>query len=234
MNFSNYQIEFKKLLNRDYFSADIHSLRKDAFSKLMTVGFPTQKWEEWRFTNISDIINSKYSISDANDSPDFDIDFSDHNLDGVDTVIIYNGHFQKEHSSIPKGVEVYSLSDFYKNDNHQQELSLDNSPFDLLNTAFMDSGLCLIVPENKCITKPIKILFVSNGTRSIMINPRIHIEVQKGADVSIIEEYIGNSTSFFQNETIFIDLKENANCEHIRIQSNSNESNNIFSSNIPF
>ena len=70
MNFSNYQIEFKKLLNRDYFSADIHPLRKDAFSKLMTVGLPTQKWEEWRFTNLSDIINNNYSISDANDSPD--------------------------------------------------------------------------------------------------------------------------------------------------------------------
>ena len=227
MNFSNYQIEFKKLLNRDYFSADIHPLRKDAFSKLMTVGFPTQKWEEWRFTNISDIINNNYSISDANDSPDFDIDFSHYNLEGVDTIIIYNGHFQAEHSSIPKGVEVHSLSDFYKNDNHQK-LCLDNSPFDLLNTAFMDSGLCLIIPEKKCITRPIKILFISNGTRSIMINPRIHIEVQKEANVSIIEEYIGNSTSFFQNETIFIDLKENANCEHIRIQSNSNESNNIF------
>ena len=34
MSISNYSGEFEKILNRDYFSKDLHPYRKDAFSQL--------------------------------------------------------------------------------------------------------------------------------------------------------------------------------------------------------
>ena len=55
MSLSHFQSEFEKLINRDYFSDKIHALRKEAFSKFLNTGIPTQKWEDWRFTNLTRI-----------------------------------------------------------------------------------------------------------------------------------------------------------------------------------
>ena len=55
MSISNYKVEFKKMLNKNYFSKSLHPYRKEAFTQLEKTGFPTQKWEDWRFTNVSNI-----------------------------------------------------------------------------------------------------------------------------------------------------------------------------------
>ena len=55
MSISNYKVEFEKMLNRNYFSKFLRPYRKEAFTQLEKTGFPTRKWEDWRFTNISQI-----------------------------------------------------------------------------------------------------------------------------------------------------------------------------------
>ena len=62
MNLTHYQTEFEKIMNREYFSKEVHPIRKDAFSKFLDTGFPTQKWEDWRFTNLSAITKKNYKI----------------------------------------------------------------------------------------------------------------------------------------------------------------------------
>ena len=69
MSISNYKVEFEKMLNRDYFSKSLHSHRKEAFTQLEKTGFPTRKWEDWRFTNVSNISDGKFMISEISDAP---------------------------------------------------------------------------------------------------------------------------------------------------------------------
>ncbi len=69
MSLTNFQNEFEKLLDRKYFSSEIHPLRKDAFSKLEATGFPTQKWEDWRFTNLSVLMDNHFLISEVEHAP---------------------------------------------------------------------------------------------------------------------------------------------------------------------
>ena len=57
MSLSHYQTEFDKILNRDYITDVVHNLRKEAFEKFSKIGFPTQKWEDWQYTNLSALAN---------------------------------------------------------------------------------------------------------------------------------------------------------------------------------
>jgi len=231
MSISNYSGEFEKILNRDYFSKDLHPYRKDAFSQLTKEGFPNKKWEEWRFTNLSKIIKGGYRISESNDVPKQDDVLDTYNLDKIDTIVIYNGHYIKDLSSAPEGIKLLNGEEYLSQNNNKFEC-INNSPFDLLNTAFVDSGINIVVEKNKNIKNPIRILFIANGEDSIMVNPRLHLDIDNSSNLTFIEHHVGDAKSFFQNQSIFITAKDNASVEHIRIQSNSENTQNIFNLNI--
>ena len=60
-----------------------------------------------------------------------------------------------------------------------------SSPFDLLNTAFMDSGMCLVIDKNIEINNPILLTFINSGEDQLMIFPRIHIDLGKSSSTII-------------------------------------------------
>ena len=69
MSLSHFQSEFEKLMNRDNFLEKIHSQRQEAFSKFLNTGIPTQKWEDWQFTNLTRIAKGEYRICEKQDVP---------------------------------------------------------------------------------------------------------------------------------------------------------------------
>lgn len=231
MSISNYKVEFEKMLNRNYFSKSLHPYRKEAFTQLEKTGFPTQKWENWRFTNVSNISDGEFMISEISDAPQTTPNIDSYQMEGVDTVVIYNGHYQKDISSIPNGVNLLSGSEYMERKNGNFNRA-NNSPFDLLNTAFTDSGMCIVLEKNTLVKSPIRILFISNGDRSIMVNPRVNVDIGESSSLTFIEQHVGDATSFFQNESVFITLGNNAQLNHVRIQSNSEFTQNISNLNV--
>ena len=111
---SNYNSEFEKILTRDKFTTSVNSFRKEAFNRLQKTGFPTQKWEDWRFTNLTRIAKGEYRISEIQDGPNGEIEISSLKMDNVNTLVIYNGHYQKKLSSVPSGVQLLSGLDYLK------------------------------------------------------------------------------------------------------------------------
>ena len=132
MSLTNFHNEFEKLLDRKYFSSEMHPLRRDAFSKLEATGFPTQKWEDWRFTNLSVLMDNHFLISEVDDAPQNTLDISQFEIEGIQTIVVYNGHLQEDISSVPDGVELLSGQDYMESKNGEINQS-EKSPFDLLN-----------------------------------------------------------------------------------------------------
>ena len=192
----------------------------------MEIGLPTKKWEDWRFTDLSSISNSSFRISEKQDSPNGDVDISQYQIDDVETIVIYNGHYIETLSSIPSGIQLLSGVDYIEKTKWEFK-SPEDSPFDLLNTAFMDSGMSIVVDQNVCVEKPIRMLFISSGSESLMVTPRIHIDLGESSSATFIEDHRGDSNSFFQNGSTIVTLKQNAQLDHIRIQSNSVTTANI-------
>ncbi|MBL7014618.1 MAG: Fe-S cluster assembly protein SufD [Candidatus Marinimicrobia bacterium] len=227
MTLSHFQIEFEKMINRDYFSDKIHPMRKEAFSKFIQNGLPTKKWEDWRFTNLASITTKEFHLSEVKDSPKGTIDLSPYQIEDVDTIVIYNGHYLESLSSTPPGLKLLSGLEYLSSKKGTFENS-DNSPFDLLNTAFMDSGIAIIVEPNTNIKKPLRLLFISSGKNHLMVSPRVHIDVEESSSLFFIEQHVSqNSESYFQNESVFISVENNSQLDHIRIQSNSESTTNM-------
>ena len=52
--------EFEKSLNGEK-SSEFHKVRKEAIDKFAELTFPTQKDEEWKYTNISSLLKHNFS-----------------------------------------------------------------------------------------------------------------------------------------------------------------------------
>jgi Fe-S cluster assembly protein SufD len=60
-----------------------------------------------------------------------------------------------------------------------------------------------------------------------MINPQVNIDIMASSSATIIEQYVSDTSSFFQNTSVFASLEKNSSLYHIRIHSNSDETANI-------
>ena len=226
MSLSHYQTEFDKILNRDYITDVVHSLRKDAFEKFFKTGFPTQKWENWQYTNLSTLVTEPFRLSEIPDAPKFSPEIKPYEIENINTIVIYNGHYQKAISTVPDGVQLLSSLEYFEKNSNAIE-SLEDSPFDHLNTAFMDSGMSFVISPDTNVEIPVRILFISNGEESIMSNPRIYLDMGDSSSFTFIEHHVGDAASFFQNASFFASIGVNASLDHIRIQSNSTTTQNM-------
>lgn len=220
------QTEFDKILDREYFSKEVHPLRKMAYDNLLRKGLPNKKCEDWRFTDLSAIRSGDFRISEIGDGPKKDIRVSDHGLESLDTIVIYNGHFQKNISSVPEGITLLSNIDYMKNNGWSVEQP-EMTSFDLLNSAFMDSGVSLVIKEKTNIEVPLRILFICSGNDNIMITPRIHLDLGESSSLTLVEQHEGNCDEYFYNGSMIVNIEDDASLDHVRIQNNSKKTINM-------
>ena len=230
--------EFEKSLNGEK-SSDFHKVRKEAISKFAELAFPTQKDEEWKYTNISPLL--KYNFSPvpfkANVSSEvirkFLFDKMEHSL-----IVFVNGVFSPELSKlidIPKSVDIGSLAEAIKNNNPIAKKHLgkyaenENYFFTTLSSAFTKDGAFIYVPDGKVVEDPIHIIFVTKSENErILTQPRNLFVAGKNSEVTIIEHYVSDEESvYFTNSVTEIVADENANVDHIKLQEESKKAFHI-------
>ena len=156
MSLDNYKNQFSRLLERqDFEPQNLIQLRTHSFQQFLETGFPTQKWENWRFTNLKKLRKETFRIAGAEDLPEKLPDLKSCEIPSVDTLVIINGHYQPELSSHPLCVTVETLLEFYQS-NPQRFSENDSNPFHALNTAFMDSGLAVTIRKNSVLEHPLR------------------------------------------------------------------------------
>jgi len=221
-----FQSEFSKIIDRNYSSKEANSIRKKAFDDFTEQGLPNRKDENWRFTNISPIKRGNFRISEKKDAPNADYNISRHELDSLKTVVFFNGHFQESLSTLPKRLRVISNQEYMEQNNWALSQPTKSS-FDLLNTAFMDSGVSIIVDRGIQINEPIRLLFICSGDEKLMTSPRIHVDVGESSCLSLFEQHVGDSSEYFLNQSVIVNIERNARLDHIRLQNNSESTINM-------
>ena len=220
------QTEFEKIINRSYLSKKIRPIREKAFNSLMIDGLPQKKSESWRFTDLSSIKNGHFSISDKNDAPKKFIKLPKYGFESFKTIVIYNGHYQEDISSLPDGIELLSNIDYMEKHSLYVKQPYMSS-FDLLNTAFMDSGMSLVIRKKEKVSTPLRLLFIYSGSNNIMVSPRIHLDLEHSSSLFLLEQHVGNCDEYLYNGSIIANIEEGAKLEHVRIQNNSKKTINI-------
>ena len=198
-------INFDKFLDNHSFSDDQLKKRKENYKKFNDEGFPNKKLEDWKFSDLNQIIkkNIKNFIiekSETNKLQDTDLikDF-DHNKiyiqDGK--LISYDFSFEKE-KSLKLNIEEVVENKINTN-------SLLN-----LNSALSEDKISIIVKEGYITNAPLVIYNNYSEKKSNLINSNISINLEKNSSLKIINLSNENSINSFSNNSQNIYLSDNA------------------------
>ncbi|AOX00484.1 Fe-S cluster assembly protein SufD [Moorena producens PAL-8-15-08-1] len=202
------------------------------------LAIPTTKDEEWRFTDLSPLLQETFEAAVAVDTSTLDI--SPVVLpEAINSRLVFvNGIYAPELSSVaglPEGVFVGNLAEL---PSEYQSRIADylgkqqgaTDVFTLLNTAGLTDVAVIWLPRNTEVTVPIHLLFVSmaDGVPRLF-QPRCLVVAEAGSQLSLVEEYWQgqeeNSAQgvYLTNSVTEVWVGENARVTHIRVDGESNQ-----------
>ena len=214
---------------------ELTDLRKKSFENFIDNGLPTNKWEDWQFTNFSSIEKGDFRLSSLSDAVEL-TGLLPGRIPNTYLIVSINGYYQPNLSDIPDEAKVASGADHFSSDFNYQSLKSVQShqdrglnPFYMLNTSMMNSGLSIHIKDNVKITKPIQIIYLTTSiTSEIMNHPRFVFQFGNNSEATVVEHYIGStSTPYFNNSVTKVELGENSFVNHIRIQEESEMSHHV-------
>ena len=202
-------------------------LRKAALARFSDSGYPTQKNEDWRFTNVEPIIELPFrpilseSLVAVAQNQLNDVTFGQLN---ADRLVFVDGHFNVSLSQIaeqPNGVTISNLASVQTEpDSISGE---DDDPFVALNEAFFTDGAIIQIGDGQCLAKPVHLLFVTTASEEgEAAHIRNCIVAGSNAQGTVIESHIsiGEATTV-TNVVTESHIGDGANIEHIKFQDQS-------------
>ncbi|MBI5214200.1 MAG: Fe-S cluster assembly protein SufD [Ignavibacteriae bacterium] len=234
---SNFE-QFEKSLNGESTSS-LHALRRSALETFERLGFPTNRNEEWRFTNVSQIAKTNFkSPQKSNVASVSKKDIEEFIIEKASSqfLVFVDGFFAEELSSLhtlSDGVVIENLSVAIQSLKAIQHLGSlakpEENPFNALNAAFIQDGVFISIPDNIVIEKPIYCLFLSSENDSpVTIHPRNLILAGKQSKCSVVEYYSClKENVYFTNTITEILLDEGAIINHTKLQRESAQSFHI-------
>lgn len=203
--------------------------RLKALELFETLGIPTVKHEEWKYTNLRDLASTLFS-------PATEFLFKNDELPELPPI------YQVDALRIVtvNGLVIPELSDWSHLSQLGHELSLtrlaetgdepflNDNPFVALNAALWTDGMILKIVPGAVIDKPILILNLTiAGSKPIAVHNRLVIEAGENSQSRIFEAYYGLGGTVFTNAVTTVKVNQNAILEHVRIQEETGTSFHI-------
>ena len=218
------KIDFEKTIKTSSFSERDAELKKGFLNKFIAKGFPSRKFENWKFSDMSQIIKKNigelsfyndYSLSNKIDTSVF-IDELEHNK-----IVFINGRVEK----IDFAFEDKDKIEINEATKPKDKLENNNSLIDL-NNAFIDKNYKILVKENYSFNKPLIVYHTSNNKiKSKNINLRLEFELEKNSSLKLVDFFKDTSEKNFINIFYNFDLKKDAILKNYKIDKIQN--NNI-------
>jgi Fe-S cluster assembly protein SufD len=206
----------------------------------LSLGFPTLRNEEWRYTNLQPLAGTAFiPAPDATGhvaaEPRMAFPFVTTNEAAC---VFVNGHFSELLSAtqtIPGGVVITSISDALR---HHPDLVLGHlssledgtrDAFAELNTAFLQDGAFIYIPKNTILSQAIHVIFQSiPDSEPFVAHPRVLIVAEQGSHAVVVTTFAGNNGGvYFNNAVTEVVVGENATLEHYRLQVESRGATHI-------
>jgi Fe-S cluster assembly protein SufD len=207
----------------------LKDIRQQAASWVARLRVPSKKDEEWRFTDLSSLVETEFVVASSNKEETV-ISLPEASNSRV---VFVNGIYSPELSDIsglPERIYVgnlANLSDSYPIKDYFAQQPGAQDVFTALNTAGCQDIGVIWINKNIVVETPIHLVFVSNTKNKATFSQlRTLVVAETGANLSLIEQYIGKGT-YFNNAVTEIWIKENAAIKHVRMQQESESSFHI-------
>lgn len=216
----------------------IHQLRGDAMQNFDKLGFPTTRHEEWKYSNVSNLVKQTFDFHTKTDFNQADLEkiLLPHLTGNV--LYFINGVYNAELSQIATAENKLKVIPFSEALAQQTELiegyfgkyaNYETDAFTALNTALANDGVVVQVADNKIVEEPIILRFISDvRSANVGSQPRNLIIVGKNSQVKIAEAYrtVGDNVAFVNTVTEII-VDESAMVDYYKVQSESDKSYHI-------
>ena len=214
--------DFEKTIETSAFSESDAEFKRVFLNKFLEKGFPNKKFENWKFSDINQIIKKNigelsfyndYSLSNKIDTSIF-IDGLEHNK-----IVFINGRVEKINFTFEDKDKIEINEDSKPKD----KLENNNSLIDL-NSAFINKSYKILIKENYSLNKPLIVYHTSNNkVESKNINLRLEFELEQNSSLRLIDLFNDNSKKNFINIFYNFDLKKDAVLKNYKIDKTQNK-----------
>lgn len=186
----------------------MRALRQEAFDIFKTLGFPSIKNEEWKYTNILPFLKDHYELGGTTElsreeAAKTAILIAEH-LDNVQNalkgeqkgayrLVCVNGRINKDLSVLPDAaqVRILSFAEAQQLPNFRQHFGkialVREAAFTALNTALHTDGIFIEALKGVTLEKPLHIIHVYLNDGPTMVQPRQLVVMHEQAQLQIIE-----------------------------------------------
>ena len=207
---------------------NLSEVRKAALEVFKTLGIPSARHEEWKYTNIKTKLSESLKLvagAESQVASKAAINtFSE--IEGTKLVFI-NGSFSPAHSTIAaqSGVLVGNSKELRKQYaevydkyfNKATDSSTEN--FAALNTAFAQDGAFIFIQKNIKAVQPVFVIHVYDAASAdVFTQSRNLIVVEDGAEVNIVEDFQNVGGEKFYNHVAEIFIGKNAEVNYTYLQ----------------
>jgi Fe-S cluster assembly protein SufD len=203
------------------------------------LGFPTARDEDWKFTNLAPLARKEFTPAAEGGGVTLD-DLAPFVFRGQESarLVFVNGSYAPELSDScaqPGGVIACSLAQSLDFNPDLVELHLakhldyENDFFAALNTAFIEDGAFVFVPDGVVVEKPIHIIYATTKMPAASFTfPRNLVIAGKLTEAAIVEEYVTlGGEEYFTNSATEVVAADGAVVEHYRVQRESAKAFNV-------
>lgn len=175
----------------------LQNWRKKAWNRFQEIGLPKNRQEAFQYLYLKDIFFPKPA-----EKPEICQDISSQ-------LLFVDGYFQK--ASLPSPLVCLPLDEamrtygIFLQNRLARSLKEETDPFAALNGALQGQGAFIYIPPNCHVKQPIEILHLLSSEKTS--SPRLHIYLNKGSSLTLIQHTVGADRSFC-NALIDITLDE--------------------------
>ena len=217
----NIDVAFETIGNKT-----LSDVRKNALASFKTLGIPSARHEEWKYTHIKTKLPETLKLAASSESHVASKLKYFNSIPGTKLVFI-NGSFSAESSVIMEqsGLTVGSLKElssthadvFAKYFNKATDITKEN--FAALNTAFAQDGAFIYIKKNSIIEAPVFIFHIyDSASADIFTQSRNLIVVEENADITIVEDFQNSNGEKFYNHVSEVFICRNAEVNYSLLQ----------------
>jgi len=211
---SNLEFNIKDIEN---ISKEEKKLREENLHHFKQIGFPSKKLEDWKFTDLNQIIEKNFNNLDSN--------YSSKGINNIKKIKDF------KHNSITLVNGILKTNDFEHEDkdkikiNKYEEKILKrdekSNPLINLNNALFDGGYCLKIANDYKFSKPLIIYnHFSDNLENKILNNKNLINLGDNSELEIIEISSDiEKGNFIQNNYTSVNIGENSNLKSYILQS---------------
>ena len=208
--------DFEKMIKGSTFSEKNVQLKKKYLNKFIEIGFPSKKLENWKFSDLSQIIKKNinelsfyndYSLPNKID-PSIFVESLEHNK-----IVFINGKIEKVDFTYEDNDKIEINDDFQFLTEFE-----DNNSLLSLNNVFTNKCFKITVKKNYSLKKPLVVYHTTNNKiKSKNINLKLEFELEQNSSLRIIDLFNDESANNFINIFYNFNLKENAILKNYKI-----------------